>query len=57
MAKTASSYHCNSCGVALRERGFTRFPCPICGTVIGRCARCRTIGAQYICPKCGFTGP
>ncbi|MBC7110431.1 MAG: DUF1610 domain-containing protein [Archaeoglobi archaeon] len=48
---------CTSCNAILVERGFTRFPCPSCGTPIGRCWACRRRGNAYTCPSCGFTGP
>ncbi|MCD6108738.1 MAG: DUF1610 domain-containing protein [Thermoplasmata archaeon] len=48
---------CISCGVGLIEEGFVSFPCPSCGTIIGRCRSCRKQGVTYTCPKCGFSGP
>jgi len=67
MAETAESQEhgkraslaekCISCGVRLAERGFVRFPCPMCAYPIGRCVRCRKQSIIYKCPKCGFTGP
>ncbi|MCD5409994.1 MAG: zinc finger domain-containing protein [Methanocellales archaeon] len=49
--------NCISCAVKLTGTGFTRFPCPDCGEVIGRCAKCRGQSNPYKCPKCGFIGP
>ncbi|MAK04723.1 MAG: RNA-binding protein [Euryarchaeota archaeon] len=48
---------CNSSGVPLVESNSTSFPCPECGTPIGRSPICRNQGVTYICPTCGFTGP
>ncbi|HEX55267.1 MAG: RNA-binding protein [Candidatus Altiarchaeales archaeon] len=48
---------CVSCGVEVGP-GYTEFYCPKCGkSRIVRCARCRAIGAAYICSECGFEGP
>ncbi|WP_321417002.1 HVO_2753 family zinc finger protein [uncultured Methanomethylovorans sp.] len=49
--------NCTSCGINLEERGFARFPCPVCGAEIGRCVSCRQQSNPYTCPKCGFVGP
>ncbi|MDY6959147.1 MAG: zinc finger domain-containing protein [Halobacteriota archaeon] len=48
---------CNSCGVRLTELGYTRFPCPTCGSEIGRCVKCRKQSTDYKCSECGFMGP
>ncbi|MHC1572611.1 MAG: zinc finger domain-containing protein [Methanosarcinales archaeon] len=48
---------CVSCNVDLVEPGFVRFPCPICGTELGRCRMCRHQSIPYSCPSCGFEGP
>jgi len=52
-----SELKCTSSGVALSGRGATHFPCPDCGTTIGRCRQCRDQSVLYRCPKCGFEGP
>ncbi len=46
---------CNSCGTM--EKNFVMFPCPNCGNVIYRCAKCRESKNKYVCEKCGFEGP
>lgn len=56
MVKVEKPSNCISCGVNLVERGFTRFPCPECGTIIGRCVKCRHQSNIYKC-ECGFEGP
>ena len=48
---------CNSSGVPLVEPESTSFPCPSCGTHIGRSPICRNQGVAYVCTSCGFTGP
>ncbi|MCX6652483.1 MAG: zinc finger domain-containing protein [Methanomassiliicoccales archaeon] len=49
---------CSSCGVRLTRKKTTFFPCPNCGqTEIGRCSNCRDQSVNYVCGKCGFTGP
>ncbi|TRZ69018.1 MAG: DUF1610 domain-containing protein [Methanothrix sp.] len=48
---------CISCGVTLAGKGWVRFPCPECGTIINRCIRCRKQSNSYSCKSCGFTGP
>ena len=48
---------CNSSGVPLVESNSTSFPCPICGTHIGRSPICRNQGVTYVCTDCDFTGP
>ncbi|MCH1524735.1 zinc finger domain-containing protein [Euryarchaeota archaeon] len=48
---------CTSSGVPLVDNKSTAFPCPDCGTSIGRSAQCRTQAVPYICPTCGFQGP
>ncbi|MBI4362008.1 MAG: DUF1610 domain-containing protein [Euryarchaeota archaeon] len=47
---------CTSCGARLSEKGYARFPCPMCGARLGRCWRCRKQSIDYRC-ACGFTGP
>jgi predicted RNA-binding Zn-ribbon protein involved in translation (DUF1610 family) len=49
--------YCTSCGIRLVEGGYVKFPCPECGSEIGRCASCRQQGNVYTCPKCGFKAP
>jgi len=48
---------CVACNVDLIEHGFVRFPCPNCGTELGRCMMCRHQSIPYSCPNCGFEGP
>ncbi|MBT3772208.1 MAG: DUF1610 domain-containing protein [Euryarchaeota archaeon] len=48
---------CSASGVPLVERGSTSFPCPTCGTAIGRSPLCRNQAALYVCQDCGFQGP
>jgi len=48
---------CISCGKGLVKQGYTTFPCPNCGEVIGRCDSCREQSIKYNCPKCSFQGP
>ena len=48
---------CISCGAYVAiGAGSVKLPCPECGEVVGRCARCRTLGKKYNC-KCGYEGP
>ena len=48
---------CSSCKRKITGgSGATEFSCPECGEVVGRCARCRTLGKKYNC-KCGYEGP
>ncbi|RZN16335.1 MAG: DUF1610 domain-containing protein [Methanosarcinales archaeon] len=49
--------NCISCGINLVEQGHVRFPCPSCGTEIGRCVNCRHQSNLYTCPNCKFQGP
>jgi len=48
---------CISCGRGLVDEGCVAFPCPECGTIIGRCRTCREKSAKYECPECGLVGP
>jgi len=48
---------CISCGNALLGKGTVNFECPNDSTIIGRCARCKTLSITYKCPSCGFEGP
>ena len=48
---------CNSSGLPLVEPNSTSFPCPMCGTQIGRSPICRNQGVTYVCTGCEFTGP
>ncbi|MEA3281649.1 MAG: HVO_2753 family zinc finger protein [Euryarchaeota archaeon] len=57
MAKTIAEKYCTSCGAHLVDSGYTRFQCPTCEMILGRCASCRKQSNPYTCPKCGFTGP
>ena len=48
---------CITCGAyILPKSNATKFPCPECGKIIVRCARCRELARKYTC-ECGFTGP
>ncbi|VVB93846.1 Uncharacterised protein [uncultured archaeon] len=57
MTRREKSQKCISCGVNLIEHGYVRFPCPQCGTELGRCTACRHQSNTYKCPGCGFEGP
>ncbi|MDG6244823.1 MAG: zinc finger domain-containing protein [Methanolobus sp.] len=48
--------NCTTCKKNLVETGYVRFPCPVCGTELGRCISCRQQSNPYKCPKCGFVG-
>ncbi|MEE2629913.1 MAG: zinc finger domain-containing protein [Candidatus Thermoplasmatota archaeon] len=48
---------CASSGTPLVDSESTSFPCPGCGTVLGRSQRCRVQAVKYICPECRFEGP
>ncbi|MBY9009096.1 MAG: DUF1610 domain-containing protein [Candidatus Lokiarchaeota archaeon] len=50
---------CFSCGRPIAPyEAAVHFPCPQCGDVtIWRCERCRTMGNQYTCLRCSFSGP
>ena len=48
---------CITCGSFIEiGKGAVKFPCPICGEIIARCARCRTLARRYK-HECGFEGP
>jgi predicted RNA-binding Zn-ribbon protein involved in translation (DUF1610 family) len=49
--------HCVSCGISISGTAAATFPCPDCGQVISRCAKCRKQSNLYECPNCGFAGP
>ncbi|MFZ2498588.1 MAG: zinc finger domain-containing protein [Methanosarcina sp.] len=49
--------YCTSCGIRLVEKGYVKFPCPQCGSEVGRCSSCRQQGNVYTCPKCGYKAP
>ncbi|MDD4878260.1 MAG: zinc finger domain-containing protein [Candidatus Nanoarchaeia archaeon] len=50
---------CQSCKKELtNDKGSAVFKCPQCLKYeIKRCRHCREIGARYVCPSCGFSGP
>ncbi len=48
---------CVSCGINVSGMSAARFACPVCGTEIFRCKRCRKQSTAYACPDCGFQGP
>jgi predicted RNA-binding Zn-ribbon protein involved in translation (DUF1610 family) len=48
---------CTTSGVPLTDSGSTSFPCPGCGSAIGRSPRSRNQGVLYKCPSCSFQGP
>lgn len=48
---------CVSCGINIAGISAARFDCPVCGTEIVRCKRCRKQSNLYSCPSCDFLGP
>lgn len=49
--------HCVSCGIRVSGKNAATFDCPVCGTEISRCSKCRKQSNLYECPDCGFRGP
>ena len=51
--------NCVSCGTHVKAReGFVKFECPNCTSeIIVRCSKCKALGNEYVCKKCGFVGP
>lgn len=48
---------CISCKQNIPLTGpYVEFECPMCGTTIVRCEKCRTFAHGYQC-TCGFEGP
>ena len=48
---------CSTCGTEVMKM-YTAFKCPKCSkSEIVRCGSCRGLGAEYVCPECGFSGP
>lgn len=42
----------------VNESGSVTFKCPNCGEAeISRSKQARSLGKEYVCPKCGFVGP
>ncbi|MGZ4912072.1 MAG: zinc finger domain-containing protein [Halobacteriota archaeon] len=47
---------CISCGARLAKGSSVTYPCPICGSTIRRCKKCKKLSNPYRC-SCGFGGP
>ena len=48
---------CTSCGALLVAQNSTRFKCPQCDNMLGRCPQCRDQSVAYTCKNCNFNGP
>jgi hypothetical protein len=56
-AEQKQERRCVSCGINVSGMSAASFKCPVCGTEINRCAKCRKQSNLYECPDCGFRGP
>lgn len=57
VAESKARRTCVSCGINVSGTNAARFACPVCGTEIYRCSRCRKQSTSYECPDCEFHGP